>query len=661
MLLKPLKISGTTFRDPAGREMMLRGVNLGGDCKVPYPYGGTHFPTDFSDHREVSFIGRPFPLNQADEHFARLQGWGFNVLRLLTSWEAIEHAGPGIYDHEYIAYYAELCRKAAEYGLYVFVDPHEDAWSRMTGGSGAPGWTFEAVGLDFTQFHAAGLSHVMQMKYDYSLGGRQSNYPQMTWGANHRLSPGGIMWTLFFTGKLFTPDFEIEGQNVQDYLQSHYIGAMKTLAQAVKDIPNVIGFDTLNEPVPGWIGKPLSYRHLRATQENPVNPRVGLALSPLDNLLSARGIPLSLPRILRDADTGEFSVGDNEILNADGVSIWLENHDCPFAAAGAYRVVDNKLIEVNELFFSEVKGRKVDIANDAYGPFFRAMASAVHEVNPEWLIFAELEPYSAYTGGPFPADMPAHSVNASHWYDSSTLYTKKFSPDSAFDFTTGTMLYGRDAIKASYVKQMSDVAHLAECFSPNGAPTLIGEFGIPFDLDEGAAFKAWAKGKRGEEVWDMHTQALTLMYEAMDQLKIHATLWNYTASNENNLAIGDGWNQEDLSIFSRDQIDLEHGLNGGRGELGFCRPYVRYAQGDIIDFTYDFSEKVFVTALVVNHNIAAETEMFLPKIHFGDNPELSFDGVPAVARYNDKTQSVSINGLSSGRLKITVRRQKQTN
>ncbi len=94
----------------------------------------------------------------------------------------------------------------------------------MTGGDGAPGWTFEAVGLDFTKFHAAGAAHVMQHKYDYARGGRQEDrYPQMSWASNYRLPANGIMWTLFFAGGEATPDFTIEGRNVQDYLQEHYI------------------------------------------------------------------------------------------------------------------------------------------------------------------------------------------------------------------------------------------------------------------------------------------------------------------------------------------------------------------------------------------------------------------------------------------------------
>jgi len=48
----------------------------------------------FFDHRRVSFVGRPFPLEEAGEHFARLREWGLTFVRFLVTWEAIEHAGP---------------------------------------------------------------------------------------------------------------------------------------------------------------------------------------------------------------------------------------------------------------------------------------------------------------------------------------------------------------------------------------------------------------------------------------------------------------------------------------------------------------------------------------------------------------------------------------
>jgi hypothetical protein len=39
-----------------------------------------------------------------DEHFACLRAWGLTFERLVLPWEAIEHAGPGVYDREFLDY-----------------------------------------------------------------------------------------------------------------------------------------------------------------------------------------------------------------------------------------------------------------------------------------------------------------------------------------------------------------------------------------------------------------------------------------------------------------------------------------------------------------------------------------------------------------------------
>jgi Endoglucanase len=127
-----ISIDGPWFKDDLGRTLFLRGVNLGGSSKVPaMPDGATFRKEGFFDHRHVSFVNRPFPLAEADEHFSRLKSWGFNILRFLVTWEAVEHSGPGIYDDEYLAYLRAVIEKAGEYGFIVFIDPHEDVWSRF--------------------------------------------------------------------------------------------------------------------------------------------------------------------------------------------------------------------------------------------------------------------------------------------------------------------------------------------------------------------------------------------------------------------------------------------------------------------------------------------------------------------------------------------------
>ena len=119
---------GAWFRDQEGRRVLLRGVNLAGSSKFPLN-AATHITDSFYNTSDISFVGRPFPLSEADEHFARLRAWGLTFVRLLVTWEAVEHAGPGEYDEDYLDYLLAIVRKADEFGISCFVDPHQDVWS----------------------------------------------------------------------------------------------------------------------------------------------------------------------------------------------------------------------------------------------------------------------------------------------------------------------------------------------------------------------------------------------------------------------------------------------------------------------------------------------------------------------------------------------------
>jgi hypothetical protein len=604
MPVPPLRVLGDRFIDAAGREVSLRGVNLGGDSKTPWPDGGTHRPSDFSDHRTVSFIGRPFPLAEAQEHFSRLRAWGFNCIRLLTTWEAIEHAGPGVYDEAYLDYLAEVSRLAGDHGLYVFVDFHQDAWSRMSGGSGAPGWTFEAVGLNFERFHAANAALVMQHAFDYAdPRPHQAGYPRMSWSSNYRLPANGIMWSLFFGGRWLTPQFEIGGFNVQDFLQGRYLACLEQVARRIAGQPHVIGFESLNEPSIGWLGQGLSDRGVA----NPSPLAIGPAISALDGLALARGTAVTVP-VFGGREEGAPRVVGERTLNRAGVSIWRQGAACPFEAAGVYAFNDGRAAPLDEDAFRRgPDGRGLDVPRDVFAPFFEAVAGTMRAHRPDWLLFAEIEVAGPFVGRLYPHAMPPASVNAPHWYDLANLATKRFDVEDHVDAFTGRSLRGEAEVRRSYVRSLQARKMLAEAF---GGPTLIGEIGVQFDLDHGASYEAWAAGERGPGVFEKQALALHLMSDALDELGLSATWWNYSAANRNDPRIGDGWNQEDLSIFSRDQQDAEH--DGGRGMEGFARPYVRAAQGRLIAQRFDRATRHFEVVLDADLSIEAPTEIATP-------------------------------------------------
>ncbi len=632
--LPKLTSQGPRFVDATGRQVLLRGLNLGGDCKVPYPDGGTQHASDFADHRTVSFVGRPFPLDEAPEHFARIAGWGFNCLRLLTTWEAVEHAGPGQYDRAYIEYYARLCEMAGEYGLYVFVDFHQDVWSRMSGGDGAPGWVFEAVGLDFTKFDAAGAALVMQHRFDYAdpRDRQPENYPTMCWSQNYMYPANAMLWTLFFAGRDFAPDCIIkaggnDGENVQDFLQNSYLGAMREIAKAVAGQSHVIGFDSLNEPSSGWIGRPFARRILRDSEK--IMARPGYALSPRDGLRLARGESVDVEFLDISFLRGRLHPARTETLNAEGVPLWLPGReDDPFGFEAHGR-------DLPEDYFQKVHGREVDFDRDYLFPFVSRVADCVRAIRADWLIFAEKDAFETMSHPDWPApqtgaQLPAGVVNAGHWYDGLSLLLKKYPYPLSFDVIYGRSVFGRAGIRRMYVRQLRRIQAASEA---HDIPTLIGEFGIQYDLDHARAYRQYAAGRRDDAIWKKHNLALELMYDALDELQLNATQWNYTASNRNHPRIGDGWNQEDLSVYSADQSEVHE---GGRAVHGFVRPFPRAIAGRLLRTRFQRRrgsyELCFRARLSGQGADAAQpTEVFVPRLQFPGGFE---------ARLNDRSVAV---------------------
>ena len=174
------------------------------------------------------------------------------------------------------------------------------------------------------RLHATGAVHVMQRAYDNASSERhQAAYPAMSWASNYRPPANGILWTLFWAGRIFTPDFSVHGRNVQDFLQGHLLGAMDAVAQRLKSLDHVIGFDSLNEPGTGWLGMPLVSAPLPVGQRVPMPALPGLVWSPLQALAAARGLPTALPLVGPSPDGGLIVQG-LQTVNPDGVSIWRD-------------------------------------------------------------------------------------------------------------------------------------------------------------------------------------------------------------------------------------------------------------------------------------------------------------------------------------------------
>ncbi|MBN1231045.1 MAG: cellulase family glycosylhydrolase [Anaerolineales bacterium] len=590
-----IRTQGRWFKDEYGRTLILRGVNLGGSTKVPAtPDGASWRKENFYNYQGVSFVGKPFPLEDADEHFSRLRKWGLTFIRLLTTWEAIEHDGPGIYDQEYIEYFYQIVKKADEHGMVVFIDPHQDVWSRWTGGDGAPAWIFEKVGMDFTKFFITGAAITHQEIGD--------PYPRMIWPSNYTKFANATLWTLFFGGNDFAPKTRIDGVPVQEYLQDHYINAIKQIIDRVKDIPCVIGYDTLNEPSSGYIGCKNLFDYVSKLVLKGPSPTL------LQGILMANGFPQKL--IMKSA-LPEL-IPTFGLMNGGRESAYLPGRECIWKQNGLWELNDKgKMVILKRDYFSHVDGKEIDFDRDYFVPFVRKVTQEFRSLHPGALMFVDPVPAEFKVGDSnqySPQDIEGQ-VHASHWYDGFTLFLQRYVTWLGLNTLEGKkrIIIGRKSVRIDFAKQVEHEIKLGEEIFPGGAPTIIGETGISYNLNGKRAYKT------GD--YSRHIQAMDDTLQALEQTLASYTIWNYTADNTNER--GDLWNDEDLSIFSRDQMKGTGDINdGGRALEAVVRPFPMKTSGDLLSYSFDIKKKVFTCKFIDNPEISQPTEIFIPDFQY---------------------------------------------
>ncbi len=506
-----LQIDGTRFRDSSKREVTFRGINVAGDAKLPrHPDIPSHVPDKFFEADDVSFVGRPFNKEEAHTHFARLKRWGYNSIRYIFTWEAIEHAGPGRYDEEFIAHTIEMLRIAKSYGFYVFMDPHQDVWSRFSGGSGAPLWTLYACGLNPEAFAATQAAFVHNTYPD------PAKYPKMLWSTNYNRLAVQTLFTLFFAGKDFAPNAIIDGKNIQDYLQEHYIATCKHLARRIHEAGGledecIIGWESINEPNRGYIGwQDLSV--LPGEQQL----KKGTAPTGWQALLTGSGRAVEI-------DTYEFgSFGPykngRELVDPKGAIAWLPADyddtkygwkrdpnwrlgECIWAQHGVWDPKEDKLLRKDYFSFSPKTGTKIDyekFTNTFFLAHFRAFRDAIRNVHKNAMILCQAPVLEIPPNIKGTEDDEQRLVFASHYYDGLTLLTKhwnRYYNVDVFGVMRGRYLSPAFALKVGETAIRNCLRDQLEAIRQEGLeytgihPCLFTEIGIPYDMDDKYAYK----------------------------------------------------------------------------------------------------------------------------------------------------------------------------
>lgn len=190
-----LSVDGTRFLDSFGRQVILSGINkVNKDQKKNY--------TD----------------NDSLASFEQLSKYGFNCIRLGVIWDGVEPV-PGKYDEDYLDKVEERVKWAAQNGIYVLLDMHQDLYS-VSFSDGAPVWAT----LTDNQPHVTGE----------------------IWSDAYFMSPAvQKAFDNFWANKPAS-----DGIGIQD----HYANMWKHVASRFADNKAVIGFDIMNEPFNGSQG-----------------------------------------------------------------------------------------------------------------------------------------------------------------------------------------------------------------------------------------------------------------------------------------------------------------------------------------------------------------------------------------------------------------------
>ncbi|PLW44054.1 hypothetical protein PCASD_04860 [Puccinia coronata f. sp. avenae] len=624
------------FKDTSGRTLILRGVNLSGSAKIPrghpqhvlhnfwesaeqdghpshsiFSNAYTHLPpvhpdtasstTDSSSfnfdtqnltpttqsvpispntqnqsHHSsggISYIGQNLNLEDgsADIHLTRLRQWGFNCLRFVTVWEALEHHGPGQYDHEYMEYVVAMLRKCKEYGFRVYMDPHQDLFSRFCGGSGAPLWTLYACGLNPRNFTVTGAAY-LQSEWPHPDNPDPESFPAMIWATNYNRLACQTVNTMFWAGRDYAPKCIIDGVNIQDFLQYHFLEAYRRLAMKLASAGDlldetVIGWDSLNEPNHGYLG----LHNLMAIPDE-VPLRIGPTPTGYQGLKMGMGGACKLENY-KFGPIGPQRDG-TVLVDPKGKRVWLhptaepnglsgygwrrdpgwELGTCIWAQHGVWDPESDTVLQPH--YFNQSRqdtSKPADFAAHYWRPHLNAYCHMIRQIHPEAILFVH-PPVFEIPPELNPSVLPIlqhRSVFSSHFYDGLTLVTKHwnwFNADALgilrgkYPSVVFGLKIGETAIRKCMRAQLGMLKQ--DGLDKMGEfPTMMGEIGIPYDLDKKKAYK---DGDYSNQV-----KAMDASLNACDgENMLNYTLWTYCPSNSHQW--GDLWNGEDLSLWSKD-------------------------------------------------------------------------------------------------------------
>jgi len=582
-------------------------------CRTEYPP-----PAECIPSQTVSYVGQPFPLEEADHWFGQIAGLGFNSVRLVTNWESVQPYRPGTcadrgprytpecYDLEYLGYFDQLIAKAKEYGLYVLVDMHQDVFSRHL----------------FAYYNEHPEETVDGIEEDSVAKTILALFPPYTdWVRGH----GAGRWVV----ETCLPEKDLDSpwwgtfralggfKDENGVLKPEAIGALTSLFQRI--MPGGGG------TIPKWVNYALEHLpdHFEVHESSDFLP---WTFWPTNGLLSLdaercfaaffagdavfpgmtyEGQPVE--QYLQEQYVGAYlqlverakhhdNVFGYDLMNEPvGVFIML-TAAAAFAmdgAPGAVQNVLNSLLgeelggDVNSLVFglgllppdSEpetlaqwgldkvdlLQALQLNLSFDAQHlqPFWEKLGQAVQEVDPHAVVWFEPGGSIRMITGPTPQwDQPLtrpqgvkQLVFAPHWY--ADIYPVVGFNVPPREFNLDEHLY------KDYTAPLRELQERGPTWLGN-VPVVVGEFGTYFNF--GGIQESMNNDYR------ISGNILNAEYEAFEELSLGRMIWCFAADND--AKYGEWWNHEDFSIIGPD--------GEPRGWPAYVRTHVRATSGKLV-------------------------------------------------------------------------------
>jgi hypothetical protein len=250
------------------------------------------------------------------------------------------------------------------------------------------------------------------------------------------------MFTLFFAGREYAPKAIINGVNIQDYLEDHYLRALRHLAERIHEAGDledstVIGWENINEPSVGLVGYTdlnvvMGTQHLRKTT----------CPSAFQCMLLGEGIATNID-VYDWTQFGPKRKG-SKLVDPEGAKAWISSDhydkkygfqrdpswklgECIWAQHGVWDSKSRKLLRA-QYFLLNGNGEKANNdtwLKDHFMIHFKRYTETIRSVHKNAIMFLQppvmfIPPILSST------EQDKRLVFAPHYYDGLTLILKKW-------------------------------------------------------------------------------------------------------------------------------------------------------------------------------------------------------------------------------------------